>query len=453
MRAKKQARKPIMKSSSFSFREITEDFRSLSVELIALEPDQVEQAHRLSQLAASEAQRWQIYLNALGLFGFEQWLTECSALSVNRQACSLFQPGYATLLPAVAQIQVGAFRICLIAVESDPEQIELPRAVVELPEFMAHFYVVAEVLEELQMVKMWGFMRHDQLSAHQLSAHQPSAEPGTMQINSDWTVTLPLSVFELETDRLLLHLRCLDPAALPLPAVNRQTQSQIQADLMPRLSSWQPTQTPLWQVLDWQQGAALFTCPELVNWLVQPRSAQWQSQSNLFQIFTQPAINVGRWLNNELDDMAQNLAWVLLPPPAPTGFRTSTDSASLIMTQLDRLGMAIPAAARSAYQDLTLAELRLRLYAVTWAQLSSEGISEWSLVIVLAAQPEHHLPLGLQLQVSDLTGVLIERTLTQFIPDAHLYACVVGSWHEKFVVTITDNATSLTLPPFAFNPA
>jgi hypothetical protein len=410
-----------------------------------LDSAQIEQAHRLSQIAASEAQRWQTYLNAIGLFGFEQWLAERSTLSVNLAHCSLLQPGYAVLLSAVTQVQVGAFRICLIAVEGNPEQIELPRAVVELPEFMAHFYVVTEVWEELQMVKLWGFLRHDQLATLQ--------QNGALPINPDWTVALPLSAFELETDRLLLHLRCLEPTALLLPEIHLRQPSQIQADWMPQLLGWQPHQQPLWQILDWQQGAEVLTCLELMNRLVQPRSAQWRKQiGNLFQILTQPAINVGRWLNDELDTIAQNLDWVLLPPLAPAGFRASVESANLITAQLDRLGISIPPEARSGYQDLNLAELRLRIYAVAWSQISPAGTPEWSLVVVLAAQPEHHLPLGLQLKISDLTGVLIERTLTQFIPDAHLYAWVVGGWHEKFLVTITHSETSLTLPPFAFAP-
>lgn len=433
-----------MTTSPASSRESTEDFLSLSVEMMTLEPTQIEQAHRLSQLATRESQRWQIYLHALGLFGFEQWLAERSDLSVDHQFCSLFQPGYAALLPAAARVQVGPFQICLIAIEGDAEQIELPRAVVELPEWMAHFYVVAEVWEELHMVQMCGFMRQDQLSALR--------QNGTTQVNADWTVALPLSEFEPETDRLLLHLRCLDPAALRLPEINRRERWQIPTALLPRLADWQPTQTPLWQVLDWQQGTELLTCPELIHWLAQPRLAGWQRQlSTLFQILTQPAINVGCWLHDELDDLAQNLSWVLLPPLAPAEFRTSVESASLILNQLDRLKIAIPAEARSGYQNLNLADLRLQLHAVTWSQIASDGLPEWSLVLVLAAQPMHQLPLGLQLQVSDLTGVLVERQVTEFIPDAHLYAWVVGSWHEKFVVTLTHQETSVTLPPFAFH--
>lgn len=434
-----------MTSSPLTSRETPEDFISLPIELTTLKPDQIAQVQRLSQVAVSEAQQWQIYLNALGLFGFEQWLADRSTLSVDHQACSLFQSGYAALLPVATQVSVGPFRICVIAVEGNPEQIELPRAVVELPELIAHFYVVAEVWEELQMTKLWGFMRHDQLSALQQS--------GAMQINADWTVTLPLSEFEQETDRLLLYLRCLDSAVFRLPEANQRHQLQIQADLMARLSNWQPAQTPLWQVLDWQQGAELLRCPELVNWLVQPRSAQWQEQlSTRFQFFAQPAINVGCWLKDELDAIAQTLNWVLLPPLAPTGFRSLVESADLIMTQLDRLNITIPAEARSGYQDFNLGALKLRLYIVTWSEIASEGTPEWSLVVVLTAQSEHQLPLGLQLRVSDLTGVLTERTLSQFIPDAHLYAQVVGDWHEKFLVTITHHETSLTLPAFAFAP-
>lgn len=420
----------------------SEDFISLSVDLIPLEPNQTKQAHRLSQVAVSEALRWQIYLNALGLFGFEQWLTERSALQVDRQACSLFQPGYAVLLPAVARVQVGDFQICLIAVEGNPDQIEMPRAVVELPELMAHFYVVIEVWEELQMVGLWGFLRQDQLAA--------MLQNGTMQINPDWTVSLPCSEFDPEPERLLLQLRCLTPTALPLPEIPNREPSQL-SDLLPRLVDWQPTQAPLWQQLDWQQAANLFTCPEFINWLVRPHSQRQGQLSYLFQLLTQPAINASRWLNGELDSLAQTLNWVLLPP-AGVGFRTSVEAASLILAQLSRLGIAISPDARSSYQDLNWGELKLRLYAVTWTQTSPEGTPEWSLVVVLAAQPEHQLPLGLQLQISDLTGVLVERRLTQFIPDAHLYAWVVGSWHEKFLVTIIHNETSLMLPPFAFTP-
>lgn len=441
-----------MTSSPLPSKEVTEDFIALPVELTALEPAQITQIQQLSQVAVNEAQQWQIYLNALGLFGFEQWLADRSTLSVDHQACSLFQPGYAALIPVATQVTVGAFRICVIAVEGTPEQIELPRAVVELPEFMAHFYVVAEVWEELQMVTIWGFMRYDQLTALQ--------QRGNLQTNADWTVTIPLSEFEPETDRLLLHLRCLDPAILRLPEVNQQP-LQLPADLMVRLSNWQPARTPLWQILDWQQGASLLRCPELVHWLVQPRSAQWQEQlANRFQFFAQPAINVGYWLKDELDSIAQTLNWVLLPSLAQSGFRSLVESADLIMTQLDRLNIAIPPTARSGYQEFNLGELNLRLYVVTWPEIApertsektSERTSEWSLVVILTAQPEHHLPSGLQLRVSDLTGVLTERTHAQFIPDAHLYARVVGDWQEKFWVTITHQDTSLTLPPFTFAP-
>jgi hypothetical protein len=421
----------------------TAAFRPLSVELMALEPQQIEQARHVSQVAATEAERWQIYLNALALAGFEQWLAERSTLSLDRQSCSLFQPGYASLIPAVCSVQVGAFRLCLVAIEGDPEQIDLPRAVIELPEWMAHFYVVVEVWEELQMVRIWGFMRHDQLMEWQ----------PTQQVNSDWTISFPLAAFERQTDHLALHLRCLDPSALPLPQVADRAVAlaAIQPTLIPRLAQWQPTQTPLWHVLPWEQASLLLTCPELVNWLAQPQSpANEQRLSDGFHLFTQPAINVGRWLRQELDRVAQTLNWVLLPPLS--ALRTSTEPASLIVTQLERIGIQVPAEACSGYQDLNWAELRLRLYGVAWRQTSAELTPEWSLVIVLAAQPEHHLPSGLQLRISDLSNVLVERTLTEFIPDAHLYARVVGSWSEKFLVTLIYNSQSLTLPPFAFEP-
>lgn len=431
------------------------DFATLPAEAIGLEPDQIDQAVQLSTLISSEAQQWQTYLNALAVFGFEQWLSQRAAeLPINREHCSVFQPQYANVIQAVCNLRVSEFNLCLATIGSlVDEAVELPRAVVDLPEFSAHFYVVLEILEEQEQAKVWGFLRHDQLIMLRQSVN--------LQAERDWTYPLPSAWFDRNSDHLLLYLRCLEPTAISLPEAPTDrlaTLAAMQAELMALLPRLQSPDHQLWQVLSWEQGAAVLTSPELLDWLYQLQTRDTLSLSHrladVLQLLTQPAVNVGRWLQDELDQIAQSLSWVLLPslPTAATPLRSPGEEIDLILTQLGRTGMAIPSHARGGYKDLSLAEISLRLFIVTWPHLSGENVPEWTLLLILGAQSGHNLPHGTRLCISDLTSVLLERVLEQ-TDDTYLYARVAGTWNEKFLVTLAlDSGPALTLPPFTFQP-
>jgi len=170
---------------------------------------------------------------------------------------------------------------------------------------------------------------------------------------------------------------------------------------------------------------------------------------------------VGLWLQNELDEFAQNLSWQLLPAPIfetiPLRSLRSEDGGSPseefegIIAELKRTGMEIPSNAGGACQDFNLAEHPLRLYAVTWSIPTQENISEWSLLLILGAQPGNDLPQGLKLQVGDRANVLVEREVEPDALETYLYTRVVGTEDEQFIVTIAlMNGEALTLPPFAF---
>jgi hypothetical protein len=60
----------------FSFSAIPPDLNPRRPEAIGLEPEQFEQAlvNPLVNPSVNEAGQWQLYLNALALLGFEQWL-------------------------------------------------------------------------------------------------------------------------------------------------------------------------------------------------------------------------------------------------------------------------------------------------------------------------------------------------------------------------------------------
>ena len=443
------------------------DFESLPVEAFPLEPEQIERAVELSSQLIDEERQWRTYLNALALFGFESWLlSKAPELVINADNCSIWQPSYANVIDGVFNLEVGQFKLYLLArgAMSD-ELVTVPRAVVELPEYAAHFYVLVNVQEEREEATVEGFIAYDKLREHRQSAD--------LQPEPDWTYEFSWDWLNLKPDKLLLYLRCLEPTAITLPALPTQrltTSEKIQTELEPLIPQLQKIETPLWQILSWETAVSLLTSPELLDWLyrLQTGTISPTQGANLIrqlaatgQKLTQRAIDVGLWLENKLDEFSQSLSWTLLP--APTFALASLRSPSLInrdspaeeleaiIAQLRDSGMDIPVEARGAYRDFSVATNPLRLYALTWAIYEQEDLSEWTLLIVLGAQPNHQLPQGLRLQVKEQNILLNEQIVEQDPNDTYLYTRVIGRWEEQFSLTIIlANGETFALPPFSF---
>ena len=457
------------------------DFEALRTEAIELSPEMIDEAVKLSAQIPNEQLQWQTYLNVLALGGFEEWLgTRATNLTLEREDCSVNEPATANAIAAVCNLKVNEFKLCLIATGSlTDEEVTLPRAVVDLPEFVAHFYVLIEVQEEQDTAVVYGFLSYNQL-VERLSRVNLEAE-------EDWTYQLPLSWFEGSPNHLLLNLRCLEPTAIPLPMIvpNRQMAlSQMRSELEALLPQLQSPDRHLWQVLTWEQGAAVLNSPELLNWLYQVQSQNVEPQSivsvqnhlaDILQLLTQPALNAGRWLSNQLDELAEELSWVLLPTPSfgmrgemrslgeefqvPTPsfgmrgeMRSPGEEFQAIVEQLKQQGVEIPLQARGAYRHLNLAGTSLQVYAVTWP-MHSELIDEWTLLLVLGGSPGISLPPGLQLRVSDQSSVLVEQVWDAGQRDSYFFTSVIGALDEKFIVTVSlTPSIKQTLPPFSFNP-
>ena len=266
-----------------------------------------------------------------------------------------------------------------------------------------------------------------------------------------------------DPDRLLVYLSCLEPTAIPLPAVpnNRPMQlAQMRSELETRLPQLHSPERQLWQVLTWEQGTVVVTTPELLNWVYHIQTNRTTADASvrthltdILQLLTQQAMNVGRWLSNELDDLAQELSWRLLPMPsfAPaTALRSPTEEFEAIVRELYHNGLEISPQARGAYRDLQVAVLSLRLYALTWP-LMTGTVPEWTLLLILGAPSETNLPTGLTLRISDQTGILVERVVNSENNSPYFFTSVIGSWDERFIVTISlAPGLNLTLPPFSF---
>lgn len=440
------------------------DFEALSVDTIPLSPEAIDKSVKLSAQIPHPQRQWQTYLHGLALFGFQSWLAERdSVIEIEPEKSSLFNPALSNVIEGVIDLNINNFKIYLITTGSlMDEEVTIPRAVIDLPEFVPHFYVLMEVQEEQEIAVIRGFLPYNRLVELR--------ETVNLQPESDWTYQLPLTWFDSSSDRFLLNLRCLSPSAIPLPAVVRDRVTQLNlmqqqlTRLLPQLHS---PQSELWQVLTWEEGIVVLTHPELLNWIYELQISESQEElsittarsttqiylADLIQLLTQKAMNVGRWLWDELDELAREFSWQLLPNLTPAiALRSPTEEFAAIIRELHHHNLDIPPTARGAYRNLNLAGIPLRLYALTWALVSGE-ISEWTLLLIVGTPSGSPIPSGLKLRVSDQTGILVEEELAVNHNSSYFFTSVVGSWDEKFLATVSlGSMIEETLPPFTFNP-
>jgi hypothetical protein len=219
------------------------DIRLSLPESIWLEAEHFEEAKKISdgQRPASgdrvnhEADKWQSYLNALALLGFEEWLsTRITQQPIKRDS-------------NISYLTVGEFKLCLIATENLlDEQVTLAIDFIEKPELAAHFYVLLEVLEEQEEVIIRGFLRYDELVNYKTKVKlQPR----------DGFYRVPLAEFDPEPNHLIFYSRFLEPTAIALPLV---TETKAEENLVvylqettTKLSQWlQGVIDESWQVID-----------------------------------------------------------------------------------------------------------------------------------------------------------------------------------------------------------
>ena len=360
-------------------------------EIIQLEPEQIEKAWQITEQVKAEKNKLQIYFQALALVAFEEWLNKREPnLSIDTKQNSLFNRESAQAINAVCNLQVGDFKVCLIpTVGFSDELIFIPETVVRVHEFLADFYVVIGVEDELEIAAIRGFNRYEDLV--NMIAKIP--------VLSDTSYKVNLVQFHQQTDELLLELQCSSTADITLPEAS-------------------------------------------VN--------QTNHLKDLMQILTQKTVNAGVWMQNQLDELAQELSWQLLPAPSPLRKYQVTPAEDLdnILTEID--DVEIPSVAARSYLNLELGEAKLRLYAITWYLPKAEG--DWSLLLILGVIPGNKFPVEAKLRISNLTEVLDEPVLSADSDTDNLYIQIAGSKQEKFLVTVTSADGNEASVLFEFRP-
>ncbi|MGI0489141.1 DUF1822 family protein [Pantanalinema rosaneae CENA516] len=418
------------------------DLLTLQEAVIELEIEQCDRAMHLSQSARTEADQWQAYINLLAIEGLEHWLnTHLDPGAIAASQCWILQPSYAHFLSSVSHLEINGFRLCLIVTESIGEEwIAVPRAVFDVPEFTAHFYVLIEVQEEQAQVIVRGCLRHDQwLQMQQVT---------NVTVDVSWHYSLALDWFDPDFSHLLAWLRFLAPGSLPLPVAIpsiRQQLAPIQAELAQQLPTLDLNQ-PIAEQLDWKHGSVLLTCPPLLNVLTQlrtnaePTTIATHIATTLTQL-TQQVVNVWYWSHHTIDRLQFPLDWsmpqLLVTPGA---MRRTTDKLTIAIADLiQRQRLTIPTQAQ--YASHRLAQTNLQVGIVTWLLPDAD----WALLVILVAEPGSTIPVGTRLQVG-VTTILTEVVLTS--QDLYLYTLLEGNQTEEFVITILlPNALPLTLPP------
>ena len=200
-------------------------------------------------------------------------------------------------------VQANQFRLGVVPLSTLPDEaIALPQAATQGDQ-VSHLWLLVEVLEELGQVQIRGGLRADQLAAL------------TTDTSPTGDLLVPLSAFALPPERILLYLHHLEPAML-----------------LPQAS---PAAAP------------------------PPTAAPTLSS-------LAPVLNVGRWLNNQLDAVAEAFAWTLMEPLAPAlAMRSPTQELEAILAELKPVGVKVPPRARAAYTDVQAAGLP----ALVWADL------------------------------------------------------------------------------------
>ncbi|EDX83714.1 hypothetical protein S7335_1411 [Synechococcus sp. PCC 7335] len=365
-------------------------------------------ANQLAQTVTGQSTQprteWDATLKALAIAGFEQWLKEgATSLAITHPPINTTSTEPEVDLSA--DLVVGSYRLCILAMGSlSDDQVEIFLAEADTAradtviDAIAHLYVMVEVQEEINQVCILAGLRREQLlqriDIQRLQQAHISAEP----------LVVPISYFDVEPEQILLYLSCLEPVEVTAEEAIRVAE-QV---------------NPIGETLR-RPGA----------------------------IITDNLINTGAWLQGQLDAATELLQWTLLPPLS-AAMRPVRESVDTVLQTLATQGIRLPEAARGVCGPISVGACICQLYAWVWPVETADEL-EWMLFLLLGPQIGETLPMGIQLQVSDRTDVLVREVLAQSSSEAYLYTQVQGSQQEQFKVSVTlPDGLEITLPVFGF---
>ncbi len=119
-----------------------------------------------TQNAATPSSRWQTYLNQLTLNAFISNAKEEQETTVKPW---LNEPALANISELVngTAIVLGDTKVVLIPSEAeDIEELRLPQEWVDIPEWIADYYLAVQVNVDTGFLRVWGYATHQQVKKH-----------------------------------------------------------------------------------------------------------------------------------------------------------------------------------------------------------------------------------------------------------------------------------------------
>jgi hypothetical protein len=423
--------------------EFLDDFISTSDGSVLLEDGDFQHASELARNLTDTTVQWRVYSNVLGSIAFQKWLAERTEdMPLDVSQCTLENQIITPLFEPAAGLKLGKFRLCLIAMDSSlDDTLRVPRAVLELPDYAAHFYICISIDDDVATIQ--GILRHDQLVERCTSER--------LKMKADWAYEIPMDWLDPEIEHLLLYCRYLDPSAITQPSTPLYSAAEKAA--VDRVVQALPVNVgTLSQYLSWPKGAILLSETDLLAALyrrlhpVPPLFQVVQTASDVF-------IDIRNLLRGQLDAVAQDFSWTVLPAPVYADALRGSGGQSVaeseekavrgrVLSRLNQAGIAIPSNAGHVCKYYEVSNHKLYLCIFSWL---IEGQREWSLLATLTPQSEDRLPNSLRFQVYSFAQhqpsaereLVSDKIVSPADEGRYIFAQVKGNWDEHFVVSLT----------------
>lgn len=273
-----------------------------------LEIDAAIQSRCWQQSLGAAPNRWQTYLHLICLETVLPWLREDHNL---RSIPALKLPSLQSIWAVVAgtPIQVGLQKLVLIPTESiDLDELRVPQEWVDIPNWIADYYVAVQINLDEGWVRLGGFTKHLQLKG---------------QGQYDWRDrTYSLHDTDLTPDLNVLWLT---------QQFNPQEVTQAEVNPLPALSKAQADQ------LIQRLGNSDIVTPRLSipfeQWSSLIAHGGWRQRLAAQRCGITEQLSVGQWLQTGMTDLAQQMGWqsITLQPQLSTarGDQPSTPLAAI----------------------------------------------------------------------------------------------------------------------------
>jgi hypothetical protein len=373
-----------------------------------LEAEDFNQASLISATVTPEKYQWQTYLNSLALSAFKRWFNgriDDDSIIINEQECSLFKTEYAEILPHITNLQIGNFKYCLIVTESLANNtFKLAKAVCDLPQFVAHFYILIQVLPEEEEIIIHGGFNYEQLLEYK--------QNNPLKLDDDYTYTVDNNILKFKGDRCIYYTQFLNPSAIKLPVAETNMFALSLGEIKTALSE-----------------------------------------------VKQQFINLAYWFNGQLNQIAKNLNFDLPTPlinSIESGFCDINDFAPAInrikQKSLEKIKQKaiIPDEAIASPTSFTLDQMELEVLFITWLlpQKNDNYPLEWMLMLILRKKPNGFLPDGITINVKDQSNDVFTKQVKAGEEFSSLK--LRGKIDDKILLTINLGKDKKEFP-FAFN--